>query len=129
VARLSFRTPLAQVRGLGAAGEGAAHWWRQRLTAVALVPLTLWLCFALAALPGADYAQLRAWVATPLNALLLMVALPTALYHGYLGVQVVVEDYVHLPWLRMVLIVGSGFAATLLGGAALLAVLMLALGP
>ncbi len=124
---MSLRTPLARAKGLGAAKEGVTHWWRQRLTALALVPLTLWFCFALAALGDAGYESVRAWVAAPLNAVLLLVSIPATLYHGYLGLQVIIEDYVGDHAWRTGLIVASGFAAFLLSAGAMFAVLRLAL--
>lgn len=122
----SLRTPLARAKGLGAAKEGIGHWWHQRLTAAALVPLTLWFCFSIAALPGAEFESVRLWLTTPLNAVLSIVTIAVALYHGYLGVQVIVEDYVQTTWARVGLIVGSGFVALLLGAGAMFAVLLVA---
>src|SRR3546814_15276381 len=83
-----FRTPLARVRGLGAAKEGVSHWWAQRLTAVALVPLALWLVISLAHLGGVEHRVVQAWVARPVNTVLLVLLLGTMLYHAQLGLQV-----------------------------------------
>jgi len=123
---MTMRTPLATVKGLGAAKEGVGHWWHQRLTALALIPLSLWFCVAIARLPEADYTTLVAWIAAPFNAVLLIALVMASLYHGYLGVQVVVEDYVHPHWVRTLLIVSSGFAALLLSIGAIVVILKLA---
>ena len=125
---MTMRSPLARVKGLGAAKEGAGHWWHQRLTALALVPLTVWFCLTVARLPGADYATLVAWIAMPVNAVMLVALVIATLYHGYLGMQVVIEDYVQPHWARTTLIVASGFAAFLLAIAAIFVVLRLAFG-
>lgn len=123
---MTMKTPLARVKGLGAAKEGVDHWWHQRLTALALIPLTVWFCLAIARLPGSDHATLVAWIAAPWNAVLLVALIIAGLYHGYLGVQVVMEDYVHPHWVRTTLIVASGFGAFLLAIAAIFVVLQLA---
>ena len=83
-------SPLARVRGLGSAKEGADHWWAQRLTAVALVPLTLWFVYSVVSLLGAGHAEAVAWASAPLNALLLVLLIATTFYHAQLGLQVVV---------------------------------------
>ncbi len=101
----SLKSPLAKVRGLGAAHEGTGHFILQRLSALALLPLVLWLVFSLARLPSLDYAQMLAWLASPFNALLLILFLGVGLYHAQLGVQVVLEDYISRLPLRMALIV------------------------
>ena len=92
---MSLRSPLGRVRGLGTAKEGVSHWWAQRLTALALVPLTIWFVVSIAALTGADYAMVREWVGSPLVASLLILLIVAVFYHSYLGLQVVMEDYVH----------------------------------
>jgi len=89
------RTPLARARGLGSAHAGVGHWWRQRLTAAALVPLGLWLAVALVRLSGAPHATVQAWLAAPWNAIAMLLLLAVAALHLALGLQVVVEDYVH----------------------------------
>ncbi|MGD2167583.1 MAG: succinate dehydrogenase, hydrophobic membrane anchor protein [Gammaproteobacteria bacterium] len=91
---MSLVSPLNKVLGLGSAKGGSEHWWVQRLSAVALVPLGLWLVTALAALPGFDYASITVWMSGSLNSILLIVLILTMSYHSWLGVQVVVEDYV-----------------------------------
>lgn len=93
----SIQTPLARAKGLGSAKDGVHHWWVQRLTAVALVPLLLWLTYSVACLTraGVGFTEVQDWVAQPLNTVLLLIALPVAFYHSALGLQVVIEDYIH----------------------------------
>ena len=92
---MSLRSPLGRVRGLGTAKEGVSHWWAQRLTALALIPLTVWFAVSIAVLTGADHAAVREWASSPLVASLLILLIVAVFYHSYLGLQVVVEDYVH----------------------------------
>jgi len=98
---VEFRTPIGRARGWGAAHAGVGHWWMQRLTAVALLPLTLWFLWFLAHLLEADHQSLRAWLASPWQGGLLLAYLLAAGYHAALGLQVVIEDYVHHPALRL----------------------------
>jgi succinate dehydrogenase / fumarate reductase membrane anchor subunit len=99
--RSSLRSPLGRVRGLGSAKAGTHHWWTQRITSIVLLPLTIWLVFALASLAGADFMQARDWVARPLNAALLLAFLAAAFHHSAAGIQVVIEDYVKPEFVRM----------------------------
>ncbi len=123
-----MRSPLGRVLGLGAAKEGPGHWWSQRVTAVALVPLVLWLVYSLLALSGQDYAAVIQWLRNPLHAVLLAVFLVTMFYHSYLGLQVVIEDYLHLGWLKVAVLILLKFAHVLLVAIAVFAVLQIALG-
>ena len=91
---MSLKTPLGKVRGLGSAKDGAEHWWSQRLTAVALIPLGLWFAIALATLGDLSHAAVAAWIARPWNTILLALLVLSTAYHSKLGVQVVIEDYV-----------------------------------
>ena len=95
--------PLARARGLGSAKEGVRHWFAQRATAVFLVFLVGWLAYAMVSLAGADFAVARAFIAVPVNAALLIVLVIALLYHAVLGLQVVIEDYVHHPATEMLL--------------------------
>jgi succinate dehydrogenase / fumarate reductase membrane anchor subunit len=90
-----MRSPLGRARGLGAAKAGAAHWWAQRLTAIALVPLTLWFICAALRLVGASHQDLLAWIGGPVPIVLLIALVLATFYHLQLGLQVVLEDYVH----------------------------------
>jgi succinate dehydrogenase / fumarate reductase membrane anchor subunit len=91
----AMRTPAARVRGLGSAKTGTQHWWAQRLSALALIPLVLWFVASVVTMAGADYTVFRAWAGSPVVAGLLLLLIVATFYHGYLGLQVVVEDYVH----------------------------------
>lgn len=90
-----MRSPLGRVLGLGSAKEGVEHWWRQRTTALLLVPLTLWFVIAVIGLVGADRAALVAWLHNPMAAVLLILLIVATFYHAALGLQVVIEDYIH----------------------------------
>ncbi len=123
---MSLRTPLARARGLGSAKEGVQHWWMQRVTAVALVPLSLWFVASLIAVAGADYPTVVAWVGSPLNTALLVILLVSVFYHAILGLQVVIEDYIHREWLKHALLLSMNFALILLGVVAVISVLRIA---
>jgi succinate dehydrogenase / fumarate reductase membrane anchor subunit len=123
-----FRTPLSQVRGLGSAKEGSHHWWMQRLTAAALVPLSLWFVVSLVSLSQADYASVVAWLSSPLVAVLWLCFLWALFHHAQLGVQVVLEDYVGAEGLKIASIVAVKFVAVVLGLASAVAVLKVSLG-
>lgn len=125
---MSLRTPLAAVRGLGSAREGVRHWWWQRLTAIALVPLSLWFVASLAGVAGADYATAAAWLKVPRNSILLLALLLATFYHAQLGLQVVIEDYVHTEWVKVASLVALRFVVFLLGLTAVVSVLRVFLG-
>jgi len=92
---MSLRTPLSKVLGRGSAGEGAGHWWMQRVTAVALLPLTAWFVISLLRLPLQSYDEMRGWLGQPWVAVLCTLLVFTLAWHSKLGVEVVIEDYVH----------------------------------
>jgi succinate dehydrogenase / fumarate reductase, membrane anchor subunit len=123
-----LRNPLQRARGLGSAKEGVGHWWTQRLTAMALVVLGIWFVVLVLGLLHADYATARAAIGKPWNALLLIAFLMTVFWHAVLGLQVVIEDYVHTRWQEVVLMVAIKFLAVLAALASVLAVLRIALG-
>jgi succinate dehydrogenase / fumarate reductase membrane anchor subunit len=123
---MSLRTPLGRVRGLGSAKGGAGHWWTQRLSAVALVPLLLWLVASLVQMAGADYAHVTAWIANPVVAIILILLFGTGFYHLTLGLQVVIEDYVHNDPARLVSLVLVRFAAWILAAATIFSILKIA---
>lgn len=125
---MSLRSPLSRARGLGSAKEGAEHWWWQRLTAVALVPLTLWFAYGIAVHAGGGYEEVRAWVAYPPVAIGLAVFLAALFHHSQLGLQVVIEDYVTSEGLKLGSIVLIKFAHVVLAAGAIFAVLKVALG-
>lgn len=123
---MDSRSPLARARGLGAAHGGTHHWWMQRLTSIALVPLTLWFALALATLAAADHATAAAWLRSPVNAVLTLLLIGTVFYHTYLGLQVVIEDYVHGHGRKFVALVVTGFSTVILAVAAAFAVIKVA---
>jgi succinate dehydrogenase / fumarate reductase membrane anchor subunit len=125
---MSLRTPLGRVRGLGSAKEGTDHWWMQRVTAIALVPLTLWFVISLMGVVRTDYATVIAWISHPFHAVLLVAFLFTTFYHAILGLQVVIEDYVHHEETKIASLLFMKFALVLLGSSAVLAVLRIAIG-
>jgi succinate dehydrogenase / fumarate reductase membrane anchor subunit len=124
----SMRTALGRVRHLGSAKEGVQHWWAQRLTALALVPLVLWFVASIAFLAGADHGAFVAWVARPFNAVLMVVLLAAGFHHAQLGLQVVIEDYVHGEASKLVALILVKFAAVVLALAGIFTVLKIAFG-
>ena len=126
--RQDYRSTLARVRGLGSAKEGVHHWWMQRLTALALIPLSIWLVASLVAHTGAPYAAVRAWIGQPVTVGLLVLLLAATFHHGQLGLQVVIEDYVHHEGAKIASIILVKAAAVALALAGILAVLFAAFG-
>jgi len=125
---MSLRSPLGRVLGLGTARDGTEHWWGQRVSGVAMALLGLWFAASLASMSGFDYAQAVAFISSPINAVLLALLSITMAYHSYLGVQVVIEDYVHAPGLKISALILSRFAHVFLAAAALFAILKLGIG-
>jgi succinate dehydrogenase / fumarate reductase, membrane anchor subunit len=123
-----LRTPLGNALGLGSAKEGVQHWWLQRVTAVALVPLTLWFVAALVAHLGADHASAVVWLGAPLTAIAMILLVVATFVHTALGLQVVIEDYVHHEATKIASLVLVRLACWALGAAALFAVLRVAFG-
>ena len=121
------RTPLARAQGLGSAKQGVHHWWMQRLTAIALIPLVVWFAISLVMLSGADYTTVRAWIGSPLVMVLLILTISVGLHHGQLGLQVVFEDYTSGA-IRVAMIVLTKFIAILFGLAAIVAILRIGFG-
>ena len=121
-----FRTSLARVRGLGSAKDGVGHWWAQRLTAVALVPLSLWLVAGIVSLTGADRADVIAWAGSPVTAALLIMVIAATFHHAQLGLQVVIEDYVHSESVKIAAIIAVKLLAAVMALIGAVAVLKLA---
>ena len=125
---MSLRTPLGRVLGLGSAKEGTDHWWAQRVTAVALIPLTLWFMFSLLSLPALDYATVRTWLSVPLSGFLAVLLVAVLAYHSYLGTDEVIEDYVHSAGMKLLSLLSLRFLYVLVGGASIFAILRVAFG-
>ena len=124
----TFRSELGRVRGLGAAKEGVHHWWMQRVSAIALVPLTLWFVIALIAHIGADYAATRGWLGSPVTLGLMVLLIGATFYHAQLGLQVVIEDYIRHEGSKIALILLIKLASLVLALAAVIALLIIAFG-
>jgi len=124
---MSLRSPLGKVLGMGSAKQGVHHWWVQRLTSVALVPLSIWFLVSLLSLPSLDHWVVSAWMAHGSSALLLILLVLTAAWHSQLGLQVIVEDYVHGAGARTITLAAITFAHVLIASAGVLAVLRVAL--
>jgi succinate dehydrogenase / fumarate reductase membrane anchor subunit len=124
---MSLQSPLNKVLGLGSAKEGTGHWWSQRLTAVSLVPLTLWFAFSLLGLPLGSHEAITNWIADPLHSILLILLLISGLYHSSLGLQVVIEDYVH-GGVKIAVLVAAQLGHVVLAVAGIYAVIVLSIG-
>ncbi len=121
-----MRSPLGRVLGLGSAKEGVEHWWRQRTTALLLVPLTLWFVITAIGLIGADRAAIVAWMHNPMWAVIMILLIVTTFYHAALGLQVVIEDYIHGEAARIATLLVMRFLCILFVLRGVLAVLKLA---
>ncbi len=119
----SLRSDLGRVRGLGSAKGGTHHWWMQRLTALALIPLTLWFVVSIVGIAGASHATVIDWIASPMPAVLLVLLIAATFHHAQLGLQVVIEDYIHAEGWKIALIIAVKGLAVLLAVTALFAVL------
>ena len=125
---MSLRSPLGQVLGRGAAKDGVHHWWVQRLTAVALVPLAIWFVVSLLSLPTLSYPVVSAWMGQAWTAVLLILFVLSAAWHSQLGVRVVIEDYVHGRGMRTVALALVTYLHVLAAAAGVFAVIKVALG-
>jgi succinate dehydrogenase / fumarate reductase membrane anchor subunit len=124
---LSAETPLARVEDLGAAHSGTGHFWRQRVSALALIPLSIWFVCDALSLIGADRNEAVAFIARPVNAIALALFIIAALNHMALGVQVVIEDYVHSEGPKIALLLLNQFFAWVVGAVCLFALVKIAL--
>ena len=125
---MSLKTPLGRVLGLGSAKDGTGHWWMQRLSSVAMVPLTLWFAIAMARVADFSYPTLVTFLQGPLNGALMLLLVGVLLYHSHLGVQVVVEDYVHAPAVKVTTLVLATLAHLAFAVLGILAILQVSLG-
>ncbi len=125
---MSLRTPLGNVLGLGSAKDGTGHFWGQRLSGMGLLIVGLWFIYSLLMLPGFTHADATAFIAAPLNAVMLLLLIVTMAYHSNLGIQVVVEDYVHGHGLKLTALILSRFAHTFFAVAAVYAIIKIGLG-
>ena len=121
------QTPLARVEGLGAAHSGTGHFWRQRVSAVALIPLSIWFVYAGLTLVGADREAVIAFLHQPVNAIAMALFVIATLHHSVLGVQVVIEDYAHSEGWKIALLLLNQFVAWTIGACCLFALVKIAL--
>jgi succinate dehydrogenase / fumarate reductase membrane anchor subunit len=126
--KVSMRTPLSRVKGLGASGHGVEHWWLQRLTAAANVPLMIAFVFIVAALAGANFGQALVLISHPLVAIILILAVVSVANHMRIGMQVVIEDYVQSNAARVVAVIANNFYSVAVAVACLYAILKVSLG-
>lgn len=124
---MNTRTPLGRARGLGSTKDGVAHWWAQRLTSLALIPLSVWFAGSIVGLAGADYATVLSWIGSPFPAIMLILFVATALHHGQQGLSVIIEDYVHLEALKITALVLVKLGAAAVSVATAFSVLRIAL--
>ena len=125
---MSLKSDLGQVRGLGSAKEGTAHWWAQRVTAVALVPLSLWFVWSATTLVGVDQAGFKEWLNHAANLMLMILFVGSLFYHMQLGLQVVIEDYVHGEKTKVMSLVLNLFVAVFFGVSSIIALFKVAFG-
>jgi succinate dehydrogenase / fumarate reductase membrane anchor subunit len=126
--RVSMRTPLARVKGLGASGHGVEHWWLHRMTAVSNIPLIIAFVIIVAALAGSDYAQAIDIISHPLVAIILILAVISVTNHMRLGMQIIIEDYVHDKGYRIAAVIANNFYSVVVAVACLYAILKVSLG-
>ncbi|WP_237216492.1 succinate dehydrogenase, hydrophobic membrane anchor protein [Falsiroseomonas oryziterrae] len=122
----ALQSPLGRVRGAGSAKSGSHHWWMQRVTSIALLPLTIWFIVSLATGAGMTHGEVLMWIGNPFNAVLLLALIALTFHHTASGLQVVIEDYVNQEWLKIGAILVVKGVCWLLGLAAALAVLRIA---
>ncbi|MGE3332566.1 MAG: succinate dehydrogenase, hydrophobic membrane anchor protein [Rhodospirillaceae bacterium] len=124
----SLRSPLGRARGLGSAKEGLHHWWMQRLTSIALVPLVVWFVVSLIGLRQADWEQYTLWISNPINATVMILFLGVTFHHAQAGMQVVLEDYVSSHGTRVASIIAVKFICYALAALSIVSVLIVAFG-
>lgn len=122
-----FLSELAKARGLGSAHEGLHHWMAERITAALLVPIVIWLVYSIVKLHGATYMEFTGWLQNPVNAILMIVFIIVSFYHGAMGLQVVIEDYIHNHALKLFKIIGTKIVFGIMAVAAVFSILKIAL--
>ena len=125
---MDLRTPIARARGLGSAKDGTRHWWMQRISAIALIPLTVWLTGSLVAIGAADHAQTVHWIRSPTVSIALLLTIAALFYHAQLGMQVIIEDYVHVEWMKLTALIAVKLLAIAIAAIAGFSVLKISLG-
>ena len=124
---MSLRSPLGKVRGLGSAKNGTHHWWMQKVSAVALVPLTIWFVSSIVQMTRADYEVVTNWMNSPIVAVLMLLFVTTGIYHLKLGLQVIIEDYIHSEGSKVFLQMLVTFSCVAVGTTAGFSILKIAL--
>jgi succinate dehydrogenase / fumarate reductase membrane anchor subunit len=124
---MSLRSPLGKVRGLGSAKNGTHHWWMQKVSAVALVPLTIWFVSSIVQMTRADYEVVINWMHSPIVAVLMLLFIIKGIYHLKLGLQVIIEDYIHSEGSKVLLQMLVTFSCVVIGTTASFSILKIAL--
>ncbi len=125
---MGLQNPLGRVRGLGSAKAGVHHWWSQRITAIALVPLTLWFVYSALMLAGSDYSVGITWLAQPINSIFMVLLVIATFHHLQLGLQVVIEDYVHHEAVKLLALVIVKLSSIGLAIAAIFSIIKVSFG-
>ncbi|MBC93954.1 MAG: succinate dehydrogenase, hydrophobic membrane anchor protein [Rhodospirillaceae bacterium] len=125
---MNLQTPLGRARGLGSAKSGTKHWWAQRVTAIALIPLTIWFVVAMISATGNDYNNAQQFIGNPINAILFILLIVATFHHAQLGLQVVIEDYVHNKPMEIGLLIITKGTVIVLGLSSVFAVLSITFG-
>ncbi|MEZ0261099.1 MAG: succinate dehydrogenase, hydrophobic membrane anchor protein [Alphaproteobacteria bacterium] len=125
----SIRTPLGRARGLGSSKEGTHHWWMQRVTSIALLPLSLYWLFQLKHITETDHGDFTAWLHQPVNGIAAVLFIIASFYHAMLGVQVIIEDYVHGEGAKIVTLLLNKLAFFTAGAVCIFAVLYINFAP
>ena len=125
---MDLRTPIARARGLGSAKAGTHHWWMQRITAVALVPLAVWLAASLVAIGAADHARTVQWIRSPAVSVALLLTIAAVFHHAQLGMQVIIEDYVHAESKKIAALIAIKLLSLAVAAIAAFSVLRIAFG-
>jgi len=123
-----LQTPLSKVKGMGTAKDGTGHFFAQRLTALALIPLTIWFCLSIAALPEATYATVVAWLQSPFNSVMLGLSIFAGFYHLQLGLQVILEDYVSNKDIRLFSIIAVKLASVFFSALGIFSIIKVSVG-